>query len=163
MKAILLFFSLSLGLPALAGPVWKDYVCLAEQLRQNGTLYPVSSSLEFTVVESDGTYTIESLVGNVIAKNYRDASATLDFSSYHGIFHFSQLVNNPAYAGRTYQNHIQFKKFDALHTNTHDGGGMWGYFVLGKTEAGQATTDGHYVFKAGDHMGGTIDYQCYWN
>lgn len=35
---------------------------------------------------------------------------------------------------------------------------MWGYLVINKDTGGEF--DAHYIFQAGDHMGGTVDYKC---
>ena len=162
MKYLLIFSSLIMTVPISAATQWRDYICIAEQLRQNGSILPVSSSLEFSVKSNDGLHEITDLIGHVIAKNNPEGSPKLDFNAYHGIFYFKQLPNNPQYTGRVYKNHIQFRDFDAFQTNNNDGGGMWGEFVIAKAIDNKTPVDAHYIFKAGDHMGGTIDYICGW-
>lgn len=102
---------------------------------------------------------IDAVTGAVVAKEYAGFVATSD---YHGVFKGKGLPEVPYQRASTYKNHFRFKDVDAEYTFGAESG-MWGYFVLNKDivdkESGEVV-DGHYVLQAGDHFGGTIDYQC---
>lgn len=102
---------------------------------------------------------VQSKAGQVTALEYGGFVA---FDNYHGIFKGSNMAERPYVRASTYQNHYRFADFDAeLTFGSEDG--MWGYLAINKdiaTLGYQDETDAHYVFQAGDHMGGTIDFTC---
>jgi hypothetical protein len=85
-------------------------------------------------------------------------------TGYYGVFNGKNLVEVPYTRPVKYKNHYRFQKFNADFTAGNESG-MWGDFVLNKEIDGSRNndkfeTDAHYVFQAGDHLGGTIDYTC---
>lgn len=83
---------------------------------------------------------------------------------YYGVFNGNDNLELPYIRPTTYKNHYRFHNFDAVETAGSESG-MWGQFILNKAvDTARSTenfsTDAHYVFQAGDHMGGTIDYTC---
>jgi hypothetical protein len=77
--------------------------------------------------------------------------------AYYGLFFGKDRKTNLAPRATVYKDekYYRFNKLNANITSDSDGGGMWGYFVISK-EFKKA----HYVFRSGDHMGGTIDFDC---
>lgn len=112
-----------------------------------------SAALFFDVVEKEGKIFLEQYGGNVYS------------NGYFGIFHGKDLVEKPYQRVVKYKNHYRFKDFDAAFTAGSESG-MWGYLVVSKDlhkmsgSAGIKEVDAHYVFQAGDHMGGTVDFIC---
>ncbi len=110
------------------------------------------SILWFHVAIVDGKATIESYGGHIYVVGY------------YGVFVGKNNVEVP-YTRKpsVYKNHYRFQNIDARFTGGSENG-MWGEFVvskdLAKTRDTNIKVDGHYVFKAGDHLGGTIDYEC---
>ena len=133
-----------------------SFLCIAkgDALRQSGTNLPANSRIHFSKYQDGENTLYKKMVGHVTA-GYEEEPEY----SYYGIFQYDQQVVNKEYRGRTYKNHDQLKDFDATATSDNDGGGMWGYLVINKDTSAK-TFDAHYVFQAGDHMGGTIDYVC---
>ncbi len=79
-------------------------------------------------------------------------------ANYTGVFN-GDFKNHEGYRPSVYTNHFKFNEFNAKVTSRHDGGGMWGYLVIKKDNTSDKI-DAHYVFQAGDHIGGTIDMTC---
>ncbi|WP_299002853.1 hypothetical protein [uncultured Shewanella sp.] len=137
------------------------YICHSnEVLRQNGDLgAKVDSRLELRLKQGDdGLVSLIQGMGHLITNYAADENLLDDEYAYYGLFNTHSLTENPNYAPRVYINHHQFKAFNAMVTNSNDGGGMWGNLVIPKTLT--AEIEVHYIFQAGDHMGGTVDYQC---
>lgn len=145
--------------PVQADSFLARYICHADgQIRQNGGDAVVQSRLEFRVYQnSEGKVYLRGGVGHVLAGEALDSLLSERYA-YYGLFRFSGLTENQDYRPIKYTNHYQFKPFNAQVTNGADGGGMWGYLVLPKTLDREITA--HYVFQAGSHIGGTIDYHC---
>ena len=61
------------------------------------------------------------------------------------------------YKPTKYKNHFKFEDIDAAFTAGNEDG-MWGDFILEKGFAKEISA--HYIFQAGDHMGGTVDFTC---
>lgn len=81
---------------------------------------------------------------------------------YHGVFKGAGMPETPYQRAAKYKNHYRFMDVDAEYTFGSESG-MWGYFVINKDVVAAAAgdkVDGHYVLQAGDHFGGTIDYEC---
>lgn len=135
------------------------YICEANgPIRQNGGNAVVQSRLELRVYQNDaGQVYLTRGVGHVLAGEDLDTLLSEPYA-YYGLFRIGKIVANADYRPTTYINHYQFKPFNARYTNGADGGGMWGYFVLPKSLDREVKA--HYVFQAGSHIGGTIDYQC---
>jgi len=84
---------------------------------------------------------------------------------YYGIFrgknvdsYFSSRAN--VYPAKSF---IRIKDFNAHTTTSHDGGNIYGSFIIEKAglEANNKEKfKAHYTVKSGDHFGGTVDYEC---
>lgn len=135
------------------------YLCIAQgDMRQNGGQSKVHSRMEFRVYQDDeGNPYLTRGVGHVLVGEKRSELLSQRYA-YYGLFQFHKIRANPNYRPVKYTHHYQFKPFHARFTNKVDGGGMWGYWVMPKTL--DKTLKAHYVFQAGSHMGGTIDYNC---
>ncbi|MCY4644356.1 MAG: hypothetical protein OXB88_07020 [Bacteriovoracales bacterium] len=95
------------------------------------------------------------VTGYVIA-DYVDVLESDEFdpetAEYRGDFSAVTLVENPHYRPWRYKGYSQFRELDST-------GSMWGELVVErKTE--QEKFKAHYIFKAGDHMGGTLHMTC---
>lgn len=137
------------------------YICHAnEVLRQNGDFgTKVDSRLELRLKQgADGLVSLIQGMGHLITNYAADEHLLDDEYAYYGLFNLYSLQENPDYSPRVYVNHHQFKSFNATVTNNNDGGGMWGSLVVPQSLT--AEIEVHYIFQAGDHMGGTVDYQC---
>ncbi len=127
-------------------------VCIADSVRANMTS-EVHSRIEFDIFQQAQEKSLRNLIGHVyLTQPHLDQLA----EGYYSLFQFKEILQNKNYRPRIYLDHIQFAQFNSAKSNSHDGGGMWGSFIL-KNDFSQA----HYVFKAGDHIGGTLDYKCY--
>ncbi len=117
----------------------------------------VDADLKFTV--SRDTKEITNLSGHIFVQHVfiEDQEIAVN-NSYLGFFKFDKLSSNPNYNPSRYKNYTQYKKFDAIHTAGLESG-MWGAFVVDLTKT-TPTFDARYIFKAGDHMGGTVLFTC---
>ncbi|MCO4793194.1 MAG: hypothetical protein KC493_05765 [Bacteriovoracaceae bacterium] len=152
MKKLIAVAALLATTSILAADYKGSYVCMAKELRQHSSTYNADGRLHFTKYQEGEKTLYKNIVGHLIT-GYDDEPEY----AYYGVFKFDQKEADPKYRGRTYKNHDKLD-FDAVATNGNDGGGMWGYLVINKTT--EAEFDAHYVFQAGDHMGGTVDYTC---
>lgn len=115
--------------------------------------------LTFLYKNMDDKATLGSMTGHISA-SYINSNSENYFDStdlYYGSFTHDVISNNPNYIPRKYLEHYQFP-LDATATNGNDGGGMWGNFILPKNP--KKEFQAHYIFQAGDHMGGTVDMNC---
>ena len=90
----------------------------------------------------------------------RAAGSRLDLASedaYVGVFEVKHVAENPEYRPIKYKNSSQFKGIDAKETRGAESG-MWGHLIVPRDTRGEF--ESHYVFQAGDHMGGTIHMSC---
>jgi hypothetical protein len=105
-------------------------------------------------------FDIKSVNGKVEAESY---GGFFSVSDYNGVFQGQNLPEVPyTRTPQKYKNHYRFKDLDANYTFGSETG-MWGYFVLNKkiaTASRGDVVDGHYVLQAGDHFGGTVDFDC---
>lgn len=125
--------------------------------------FTVNSSLYLSLKTEDGV-TILDHIGHVKISNDSSAAATAS-TVYYGQFFGKKVPVTLSPRARKYTDaeYYRFKDFDALNTSGHDGGGMWGYLVVSKAYYngnGSQPFAAHYVFKAGDHIGGTVNYSC---
>lgn len=105
-------------------------------------------------------FDLKSVNGKVEAVSYGGFFAVSD---YHGVFKGQNLPEVPyRRTPQVYKNHYRFKDVDAAYTFGSESG-MWGYFVINKdiaTARRGDSVDGHYILQAGDHFGGTVDFEC---
>lgn len=133
------------------------YTCSVTQVRQPGGEIVGDGTLNLNLTtNADGTVVMEAL--GFISVQYKFNLRTEEISNYTGVFSGS-FPNNPAYRPRVYTDHYQFRDFDAAVTSRWDGGGMNGEFVVEK-RISEDRLQAHYIFQAGDHIGGTVDMEC---
>lgn len=109
---------------------------------------------------------IKETVGHVAVAAYpteKEVGERVEFD-YYASFNGLEIEDTPSQRASTYKSDqfLRFRGFNASYTSRSDGGGMWGYLVVEKDAQFQESGAfaAHYVFQAGDHMGGTIDYSC---
>ncbi|NUM88562.1 MAG: hypothetical protein HUU37_05085 [Bdellovibrionales bacterium] len=142
-----------------------DAECVARgKYGRSGGGIVTNSELSFRLSGDAESATIRSVRGTVkVAYNYEgDTPDTLNESNaYIGYFQTARIENNPGYRPRRYKNYFQFQKLNAVRTTGHESG-MWGDLVVEKTAflRGTDAFQAHYIFQAGDHMGGTIHFKC---
>jgi len=149
---------LFIGAPAMAGQS-NPYNCRFEKVRQTGNLQLAGDArLSFIYETQENQAEVSSLLG-FVSVSYLDLVATGgQLDHYTGVFSGNYRNQSP-YGPRVYMDHYKFSGFNAKITSDTDGGGMWGYLVVSKNNGGDRI-DAHYVFQAGDHMGGTVDLIC---
>ena len=113
-----------------------------------------SATLTFT----ETTYSQGLRVLNDIEGTIKTSPETPD-ESYIGNFKIASLTENPKYRPNKYKGYSQFPKLDATDTTGSSEEGMWGQLLLEK-DTSKRTFQAHYVFQAGDHMGGTLHLTC---
>ncbi len=137
-----------------------SYFCTAkgEKLRrQNEGRLPVDAQITFYLFKdktNEKSYLLRNFVGYIKAAFSKKDLNTDD--AYFGVFEYDNLKNDPNYKARTYIGCVHFEDFDANRTNGTDAGGMWGDLIINPN----APYDVHYYFKAGEIMGGTVDFKC---
>jgi hypothetical protein len=80
--------------------------------------------------------------------------------SYIGTFDLPSKLENSNYKPQKYTGYSQFPNFDATSTEGSLENGMWGQFLLEKDYQDKDIFQAHYIFQAGDHMGGTLHLEC---
>jgi hypothetical protein len=134
-----------------------DYTCTATKGRQWGEDLPTKGELKVEEVTVDGVRLIN--VNGSLAVDY-DFNLTGDEEPcYQGTFTNVTLAEKANYRPNRYTGYSKFEDFDATETSRCDGGGMWGYLVIEK-DTKKKPFNAHYIFQSGDHMGGTIDFEC---
>jgi len=146
-------------------------ICSAEgnNLRKDGKPHPVSARLEFRLVKTDSPskFLMTRYVGHIAGSNFNikpPETILSNSDAYYGVFTGKDKNSSlsPQATKYTDDSYLRFRDFNATSTNGQDGGGMWGYFVVNKQalDGVSKNFDAHFVFSAGDHMGGTVDFNC---
>jgi len=156
MKSLVVLVAALLSINASAADFFKfvkRYSCEPQTYRTRSLPLTPQGRLEMNLaVNEQGRYRLTQVAGHV---QLNDEDNT---SSYYAIFaHMDQLLDKPNYKSRVYVNHAAFE-LNAVGWSSYDGGGMWGTFLIEKSGADQVKA--HYVLKAGDHTGGTLDFNC---
>jgi hypothetical protein len=121
-----------------------------------GGLLPAKAELSFAETKSaSGLRVLRNIEGSVRVAEIGGSLA----DGYVGNFKIASLTENARYNPRKYKGFSDFQSFDATDTNGSAEDGMWGDLVLDKNTS-QAQFEAHYIFKAGDHMGGTLHLNC---
>jgi hypothetical protein len=137
----------------------RALVCAASgsPISQNGGHVFGSASFSLNeVVLPNGARFLYNVRGEVRA-SYEDAKLGED-GSYIGSFNFTRVDANPKYSPRRYLGFTQYANFNAFQTRGREDG-MWGQFVL-EQDLTKTVVQAHYIFQAGDHMGGTLHMSC---
>lgn len=80
-------------------------------------------------------------------------------NAYIGIFNLVNTPENTNYRPRRYKGFMQFPYFDAVETKGRESG-MWGALLLQRIYKTAPRFQAKYIFRAGDHMGGTLHLTC---
>jgi hypothetical protein len=158
----LLFLSTLVGTSLHA----TQFTCISKVFRENGGTggKTAESRLVLTLKEKDdGSVEALKIAGHVTVIGHdENGVAERANDNYYSVFALNNLTNNPNYRPTVYTNHIQFKEVNEAASSDQDGGGMFGTLVVNKTrpENENEKFDAHYIFQSGDHLGGTIDYDC---
>lgn len=134
--------------------------CTSDHGTQWGDTFPTLALVTFEFDNNGKESTMKNVNGFIFVKSqYEDANDTSfnEENSYRGYFEFDELKANANYRPLKYKEHAQFKDFDARFTDGREGG-MWGSFVVELKDAKEFKA--HYIFQAGDHIGGTIRFAC---
>ena len=162
MKHILIALIISVSATANAdtNSFSTDVKCWASgnSVSQKGAgMIPGKASFEFTVNHTLKANRILTNITGEFTVAEEGESLTSEYS-YHNVFKINSLSENPDYNPRKYVGYSQYPKFDATETLSGEDG-MWGNFVLQQDMSG-STFKAHYIFQAGDHMGGTLHLNC---
>ncbi len=127
----------------------------------SGRMLPTRAALYFDVVDfnarTDKVMTIRELNGNIFVKTDREDNGPFTSeNSYRGYFDAKVLRSNPKYKPRRYTNFVQFN-LNAAKTDGFEEG-MWGQLLVEKKIDDEF--EAKYIFRAGDHMGGTVHLDC---
>jgi hypothetical protein len=152
-KAFTLVFFLS-PLAAFAG---EKTTLHCEKNGRNGQPAFARADLTFDVAVDgrNGLRTITDLRGEVRAAY--DARELETDDAYIGLFDTKRVAEDPRYRPSKYKNSSKFPGIDAKETTGAESG-MWGYLVVPRDVRGEF--ESHYIFQAGDHMGGTVHMKC---
>lgn len=134
--------------------------CSSDHGTQWGDKLPALALVTFEFEKKGNQSSMKNVNGFVFVKNqWEDADDTSfnEENSYRGYFEFDEVKANPNYRPLKYKGHAQFKNFDARYTDGQESG-MWGSFVVELKDAKEFKA--HYIFQAGDHIGGTIKFTC---
>ena len=147
--AALVFSSLSFSV------MGSTVVCTSKvMLQEGGYLYKTDAKLSFELRKDGNNSDITNLKGHVFVKSDPDDKTpfTADDDSYRGEFKISKLNANPNYKPLKYKGFAQFQNVDATNND------MWGELVVNVSGKNKLTAN--YIFKAGDHIGGTAVFSC---
>ncbi len=160
MRKLHLSFATMLTFSSLSAFSNGKIVCTSEgnNLFKKGSIRPVkenvTASLSFIETEGlAGKRRIENIEG-FVRTNPEDEQ-----NSHVGIFKIRSLDENPSYRTTKYKNCSQFPHLDATDTNGSTEGAMDGNLLLEK-KTNRESFKAYYIFKSGEHMGGTIRFTC---
>jgi hypothetical protein len=146
---------------ALGAILENPYSCHVTGGRQGLDTLPSDGVLKFSYYTNQNQAELRGVVGFISTNctfNLEYSGMEQVITNYTGVFQ-GEFKNDASYRPIVYTQHYKFSDFDAAVTSRWDGGGMWGYFVINKAN-GEDELAAHYVFQAGDHIGGTIDLNC---
>lgn len=157
LKLFLLSMSFIASAHASAGAVEIECEASGKSLSQSGgALLNAVADLTFELHrDSQGLRSIREFKGRVTTSpELKD-----NYGSYVGYFDIPVVYENVDYNPTRYDGYSQFKEIDTWVNPGSAESGMWGEFVLEKNIR-QPIFKAHYIFKAGDHMGGTLHLNC---
>ncbi|MEK6705882.1 MAG: hypothetical protein AABZ06_08850 [Bdellovibrionota bacterium] len=151
----LVVIAMVFGQAALAVETGIECVAKGKSLANNGGgLLTAAATLSFAETKNaQGLRVLKNIEGRI------QSSPENADSSYIGNFKIASLTENPNYRPNKYKGYSQFQSFDATDTTNSVEDGMWGQLVLEKNTS-KRTFQAHYIFQAGDHMGGTLHLVC---
>ena len=149
MLCALLFSSLSFA---------EIVTCFSDKAIQESEPKGMKVDAQINLVLDRSTKVISSIVGHIFVQSPFTENEDISVeNSYMGFFNMNTLTHNPNYRPTRYKGFTQFKAFDALHSAGLESG-MWGSFIM-KLD-GDKKLEARYIFQAGDHMGGTVIFNC---
>ena len=154
-----LILTLALGLTHAHA---SEVTCVSNVTSQSGTTLKTDAKLNFKLTANGNQSTISNVNGYVYVMGaYEDKNEPMTAeNTYMGFFKAGTLVANAKYRPNQYKGFAQFQNFNAIKTTGLEDG-MWGNLVAqveGRTSSGKIAA--HYIFQAGDHMGGTVHFSC---
>jgi hypothetical protein len=154
MKSLLLLTTLLLSSQVFAN---EQVTCRGSQAIQGGQSN-LSADAEITFNLDRAEKALTNFLGHIFVKSPFDEGNTISTeNSYMGFFSIDSLSANPNYRPMRYKGFTQFAGVNATHTTGQEDG-MWGEFVM-DLRAG-SKFEAKYIFKAGDHMGGVVFFNC---
>lgn len=138
----------------------EEVRCIGERAVQSGTSNLLADAdISFSLDRSKKEIT--NVVGHIFVKSLVEEDQSISTNNaYMGFFKTDSLSANPDYRAIKYKGWVQFKDLNAEHTAGVESG-MWGNLVMDLTKKTEFSAS--YIFQAGDHMGGTVLFQCYSN
>lgn len=134
--------------------------CSSERTVQFG-LHNIATDAELIFdLERNGKQSlILNLVGHIFVKSPYEKNRNIEVeNSYMAFFKFDSLYAYSDYKPHKFIGFAQFNHFNAVHTLGEESG-MYGYLAINVTQ-NINEFEAFYVFKAGDHMGGTTLFTC---
>lgn len=155
MKLLIILAALTLSTQVFS----EDVTCRSQKAIQENEPNGMNTDAEINFTVNRETKELTNILGHIFVQQVFIENEEIGVNnSYLGFFKFDKVSANPNYRPIRYKGYTQFKEFDAIHTAGLESG-MWGVFVIDLTKTTQ-TFDARYIFKAGDHMGGTVLFTC---
>ena len=157
-----LLIALLMFMFAFAAMATDKIYCSSERTVQVGLRnIDTNAELYFDLERNGKQSFILNLVGHVFVKSpyekNKDKNIEVE-NSYMAFFKLDTLYAYSDYKPYKFIGFAQFNHFDAIHTSGQESG-MYGYLAINVTPNIQEF-EAFYVFKAGDHMGGTTLFTC---
>jgi hypothetical protein len=133
-----------------------EWTCLSSDIRHDSDEATVDARFVLKLFKVNDLIVAEQIIGHAAVGVYGDVLG----EDYYSVFKSENVSQNPNYRPRVYTNHFQFRGLREVASNNRDGGGMNGDLVISNTVLTSNEARAHYVFQSGDHLGGTIDYDC---
>jgi len=107
----------------------------------------------------DGVFKVWSVQGHINVGAIDTLPPLNEDNAYFAVFNTPELRSNPFYRPRKYKGYLQFPGLNATETTGLERGvGMWGTLLVQKRLNNRFRAK--YIFKAGDHAGGTVHLVC---
>ena len=127
--------------------------------RSGGELLNAAAQLTFVeTTDASGARVLKNVEGYARTVGWYVANDGTSVD-YIGNFKIAAITENVKFRPNKYKGYSQFQKFDATDTLNSTEDGMWGQLVVAKNTS-RAIFHAHYIFQAGDHMGGTLHLSC---
>ena len=155
-KLVIAFLLATVSFSTMASSV----ECNSNLTLQDGVHLKSDATLTFDLEKNGNKSVITNLKGHIFIKadpSDRTAGHSPD-DSYRGYFNTPKELANPKYRPNKYKGYAQFNNINAVRTDGQEDG-MWG--DLSVNVSGENALNAYYVFRAGDHMGGTVVFTCH--
>jgi hypothetical protein len=132
----------------------EKHVCtVTKALHDDNKILAVKSKLEFYLDKDGDKSVISNFHGHLLVK-----VPLSDNDQIEGRFEIAEIEASPKYRPTKFKGHAAFKEVTAYETTGVEKG-MTGYFSVDVTPKKENIL-AIYVFKAGEHLGGSIYYNC---